>query len=72
LLPWIDLLKILSGSQQSIDILTLNWKSHTYFNVIKEIKAKMETLQQSGMRIELEWTPGHVDTINRLDYKFDW
>jgi hypothetical protein len=46
------LLKILSDSQQSIGILTLNWKSQSYFNVIKEIKAKMETLQQSGMRIE--------------------
>jgi hypothetical protein len=40
---------------------TLNWKSQSYFNVIKEIKAKMETLQQSGMRIELEWTPGHAE-----------
>jgi hypothetical protein len=39
----IDLLKILSDSQQSIGILTLNWKSQSYFNVIKEIKAKMET-----------------------------
>ena len=57
-----DLLKILSDSQQSIGILTLNWKSQSYFNnVIKEIKAKMETLQQSGMRIELEWTPGHAE-----------
>ena len=36
----IDLLKILSNSQQSIGILTLNWKSQSYFNVIKEIKAK--------------------------------
>jgi ribonuclease HI len=57
----IELLKILSDSQQSIGILTLNWKSQSYFNVIKEIKAKLETLQQSGMRIELEWTPGHAE-----------
>jgi hypothetical protein len=30
------------STQQSIGILTLNWKSQSYFNVIKEIKAKME------------------------------
>jgi ribonuclease HI len=31
------------------------------FQCHQKFKAKMETLQQSGMRIELEWTPGHAE-----------
>jgi ribonuclease HI len=31
------------------------------FQCHQKIKAKMETLHQSGMRMELEWTPGHAE-----------
>ena len=51
---------IFSDSQTAVGILTLNWKSEGYRQTIYEIKRKLTTLQNNGIEINLEWTPGHA------------
>ena len=57
----LEQLKIFSDSQQSIGILTLNWKTQNYHSVVQEIITKLNLLKRTGLHIQLEWTPGHAD-----------
>ncbi len=54
-------LKILSDSQTAVGILTLNWKSTNYLDVIRDIKENVADLQRSGIETVVSWTPGHAN-----------
>ena len=53
-------LHILSDSQTAVGILTLNWKSTNYRDVITEIKEYMLILSTLGITTTIQWTPGHA------------
>ncbi|CAG2218337.1 RNASEH1 [Mytilus edulis] len=57
----IDTLTIFSDSQTALGILTLNWKSDSYHQTINEIKGKIKNLNEHGILINLNWTPGHAN-----------
>ena len=52
---------IFCDSQTAVGILTLNWTSNHYQDVIKRIKEAMSTLKPRGWKIEIVWTPGHSE-----------
>ena len=54
-------IRIFSDSQTAVGILTLNWASNHYQDVIKKIKQGMSILESRGWRIDIVWTPGHSD-----------
>ena len=54
-------IRIFSDSQTAVGILTLNWASNHYQDVIKKIKEGVSILQSRGWRIDIVWTPGHSD-----------
>ena len=54
-------IRIFSDSQTAVEILTLNWTSNHYQDVIKKIKEGMSILESRGLRICIVWTPGHSD-----------
>ncbi|VDI53589.1 Hypothetical predicted protein [Mytilus galloprovincialis] len=57
----IDTLTLFSDSQTALGILTLNWKSDSYHQTINEIKGKIKNLNEHGILINLNWTPGHAN-----------
>ena len=54
-------IRIFCDSQTAVGILTLNWTSNHYQDVIKRIKEAMSTLKSRGWKIEIVWTPGHSE-----------
>ena len=54
-------ISIFCDSQTAVGILTLNWTSNHYQDVIKRIKEAMSTLKSRGWKIEIVWTPGHSE-----------
>ncbi|CAG2201656.1 RNASEH1 [Mytilus edulis] len=57
----INTLTLFSDSQTALGILTLNWKSDSYHQTINEIKGKIKNLNEHGILINLNWTPGHAN-----------
>ena len=49
-------IRIFSDSQTAVGILTLNWASNHYQDVIKKIKEGMTNLKSRGWKIEIVWT----------------
>ena len=54
-------LHIFSDSQSAIGQLTLGWESSSHKSTIKEVNADLQKLKQSGIEVEISWTPGHSD-----------
>ena len=54
-------LRLFSDSQTAIGIITLNWISKNYCDVIRNIKNLIRQLEADGWEITLFWTPGHTD-----------
>ena len=54
-------LNILSDSQSAVGIISLNWKSTNYTDLIQDIKEHMSTLIKKGIAVRVQWTPGHAD-----------
>ncbi|MEW8547348.1 MAG: ribonuclease H family protein, partial [Candidatus Thiodiazotropha sp.] len=54
-------LRLFSDSQTAIGIITLNWTSKNYCDVIRKIKNLIHQLEADGWEITLYWTPGHTD-----------
>lgn len=52
-------LKSLSDSQIAVGILSLNWQSSNYTNVIKDIKENIAVLLCNCIEPVISWTPGH-------------
>ena len=42
-------------------IITLNWVSNHYLDVIKKIYENTSTLESKGWNLEIVWTPGHSE-----------
>ncbi|MEW8545908.1 MAG: ribonuclease H family protein, partial [Candidatus Thiodiazotropha sp.] len=53
--------RMFCDSQSAVGILTLNWRSDNYQDVIKKIKEGFKQLEINGVEIELMWSPGHAD-----------
>ena len=54
-------LRIFSDSQCAIGHLTLGWEAKIHKATIYETKKDIEKLRESGMEVEISWTPGHAD-----------
>lgn len=54
-------LKIVSDSQTSVGILTLNWNTNHYLDLIRDIKEAVDTLRSKGLGTNIIWTPGHAN-----------
>ena len=54
-------LHIFSDSQCAIGHLTLGWEAKIHKATIHETKKDIEKLRESGMEVEISWTPGHAD-----------
>lgn len=54
-------LHIFSDSQSAIGQLTLGWEASSHKSTIQGVKADMKRLQQSGVEVEISWSPGHSD-----------
>ena len=52
---------IFCDSQTAVGILTLNWTSNLYQDVIKRIKEAMSTLKSRGWKIQIVWTLGQSE-----------
>ena len=39
----------------------MGWKPSSYQETINQIKKQIEVLKQKGLRIAIDWTPGHAD-----------
>ena len=57
----IDNVKIFCDSQSAVGLLTLGWTPSSYKGTISKIKKQLESLRQTGMEIDISWTPGHAD-----------
>ena len=53
-------LHIFSDSQCAIGHLTLGWEAKIHKATIHETKRDIEKLRESGMEVEISWTPGHA------------
>ena len=53
--------QIFCDSQSAVGLLTLGWKPSSYQKTINQIKKQIEELKQKGLRIAIDWTPGHAD-----------
>ena len=53
--------QIFCDSQSAVGLLTLGWKPYSYQETINQIKKQIEELKQKGLRIAIDWTPGHAD-----------
>ena len=54
-------IRIFSDSQTAVGIITLNWVSDHYLDVIKKIKENISSLESKGWNLEIVWTPGHSE-----------
>ncbi|MES9970162.1 MAG: ribonuclease H family protein [Candidatus Thiodiazotropha sp.] len=53
-------LQIFSDSQSAVGILTLNWASENYTDIIFKIKSFLQQLKTKGFDVIIHWTPGHA------------
>ena len=53
--------QIFCDSQSAVGLLTLGWKPSSYQETINQIKKQIDELKQKGLRIAIDWTPGHAD-----------
>ena len=54
-------IRIFSDSQTAVGIITLNWVSDHYLDVIKKINENISSLESKGWNLEIVWTPGHSE-----------
>ena len=54
-------IRIFCDSQTAVGMLTLNWTSNHYQDVIKRIKEAMSTLKSRRWKIEIVWTLRHSE-----------
>ena len=52
---------IYSDSQTTVGILTMNWKSDNYHQIIQDIKDLILSAEKKDLSIIINWTPGHTD-----------
>ena len=57
----IEKLHIFSDSQCAIGHLTLGWEAKSHKTTIQEVKSDIQKLEESGVNVEISWTPGHSD-----------
>lgn len=53
--------RLFCDSQSAVGILTLNWSTDKYQDVIQKIKSNITELHTRGWEIDIKWTPGHSD-----------
>ena len=53
--------QIFCDSQSAVGLLTLGWKPSSFQETSNQIKKQIEELKQKGVRIAIDWTPGHAD-----------
>ena len=53
------LLKVFCDSQSAVGILTLGWKDTSYKDVVSDAKKGIDILEQKGIPVQIDWTPGH-------------
>ena len=54
-------LHIFSDSQCAIGHLVLGWEPKSHKSTIQEVKTDIKKLEESGVKVEISWTPGHSD-----------
>ena len=54
-------IRIFSDSQTAVGIITLNWVSNHYLDVIRKINENISSLKSKGWNLEIVWTPGHSE-----------
>ena len=54
-------LHVFSDSQSAIGILSLGWEATSHKTTVKQVKHSIFKLKQSGVDLEISWTPGHAD-----------
>ena len=52
---------VFSDSQCAIGHLTLGWEPNSHKATIAEVKSDIQKLVDSGVEVEISWTPGHAD-----------
>ena len=52
---------VFSDSQCAIGHLTLGWEPNSHKATISEVKSDIQKLVDSGVEVEISWTPGHAD-----------
>ena len=57
----IEKLHVFSDSQCAIGHLTLGWEAKSHKATIQEVKSDIQKLEESGVNVEISWTPGHSD-----------
>ena len=55
------MLYVFSDSQSATGILSLCWESTSHKTTVKQVKHSIFKLKQSGVDLEISWTPGHAD-----------
>ena len=53
--------RVFSDSQSAVGQLTLGWEASAQRSTVKEVKAEMTKLEESGVIVQISWTPGHAD-----------
>jgi ribonuclease HI len=56
----VDRVQIFSDSQSSIGLLKLGWKPRQYHSTIETAKSMIAQLQAMGIRVDIDWSPGHA------------
>ena len=54
-------IRIFSDSQTAVGIITLNWVSNHYLDVIRKINENISSLKSKGRNLEIVWTPEHSE-----------
>ena len=54
-------LSVLSDSQSAVGILTLGWQNKSHTRVVAEVQQTIKNLEDKGIKIEINWTPGHAE-----------
>ena len=54
-------IQILSDSQTAVGIISLNWASTNYMDLIRDIQEGIASLQRTGTETEVMWVPGHAN-----------
>ena len=57
----IDTVLIFCDSQSAIGILQLWWDNKSYKKTAMDIQQSLNTLEESGVRVKIQWSPGHAN-----------
>ena len=53
--------RVFSDSHSAVGQLTLGWEASAQRSTVKEVKAEMAKLEESGVLLHISWTARHVD-----------